>query len=318
MFTILRQAFRRTAQNWQIVLFIFLVNFTLGLIVAFPSFNIIKAESEQSLAFEKLIKDFDFTVFYDFMHKNGKSMVSIIPVIFALSGFYIVLNIFFSGGILSQFTIRDNFKLSEFLKNSFHYFFKFFLLFLIQFVFVIISLMAAFVVFAFFGVIADGKTEPTFVAWMIFPSTFTFFFITFLLNVGDYSRILLHRDEFLNPWKAFWKATEYIFRNFKTMQVHWAIVVVGFVLILAYLMLESTIGMTSDFRICLMFFIQQFFIFCRVFIRTWNLSNAFDFVSLRPIPLTPKPFIIETIFKEEVSQETPTNEEHASETKLSE
>jgi hypothetical protein len=318
MFTILRQAFRRTAQNWQIVLVIFLVNFTLGLIVAFPSFSIIKAESEQSLAFEKLIKDFDFTVFYDFMHKNGKSLVSIMPVSLLLAGLYTILNIFFSGGILSQFTIRDTFKLSEFLKNSWHYFLRFFVLFIVQIIFLIIALLATFIVFGIFGVIADGKTEPTFVAWMIFPSAFTFFIITFLLNVGDYARVLLHRDDLLNPWKAFWKATEYIFRNFKTMQVYWAIVLVGFAVILVYLILESTIGMTSGFKIWLMFIIQQFFIFCRVFIRTWNLSNAFDFVSLRPIPLTPKPIIIELIIKEEVSQETQTNKEHNSETKLSE
>jgi hypothetical protein len=318
MFTILRQAFRRTAQNWQIVLVIFLVNFTLGLIVAFPSFSIIKAESEQSLAFEKLIKDFDFTVFYDFMHKNGKSLVSIMPVSLLLAGLYTILNIFFSGGILSQFTIRDTFKLSEFLKNSWHYFLRFFVLFIVQIIFLIIALLATFIVFGIFGVIAEGKTEPTFVAWMIFPSAFTFFIITFLLNVGDYARVLLHRDDLLNPWKAFWKATEYIFRNFKTMQVYWAIVLVGFAVILVYLILESTIGMTSGFKIWLMFIIQQFFIFCRVFIRTWNLSNAFDFVSLRPIPLTPKPIIIELIIKEEVSQETQTNKEHNSETKLSE
>ena len=318
MFTILRQAFRRTAQNWQIVLVIFLVNFTLGLIVAFPSFSIIKAESEQSLAFEKLIKDFDFTVFYDFMHKNGKSLVSIMPVSLLLAGLYTILNIFFSGGILSQFTIRDTFKLSEFLKNSWHYFLRFFVLFIVQIIFLIIALLATFIVFGIFGVIAEGKTEPTFVAWMIFPSAFTFFIITFLLNVGDYARVLLHRDDLLNPWKAFWKATGYIFRNFKTMQVYWAIVLVGFAVILVYLILESTIGMTSGFKIWLMFIIQQFFIFCRVFIRTWNLSNAFDFVSLRPIPLTPKPIIIELIIKEEVSQETQTNKEHNSETKLSE
>lgn len=318
MFTILRQAFRRTAQNWQIVLVIFLVNFTLGLIVAFPSFSIIKAESEQSLAFEKLIKDFDFTVFYDFMHKNGKSLISLIPIGFLLAGLYTILNIFFSGGILSQFTIRDTFKLSEFLKNSWHYFLRFFVLFIVQIIFLIIALLATFIVFGIFGVIAEGKTEPTFVAWMIFPSAFTFFIITFLLNVGDYARVLLHRDDLLNPWKAFWKATGYIFRNFKTMQVYWAIVLVGFAVILVYLILESTIGMTSGFKIWLMFIIQQFFIFCRVFIRTWNLSNAFDFVSLRPIPLTPKPIIIELIIKEEVSQETQTNKEHNSETKLSE
>ena len=170
---------------------------------------------------------------------------------------------------------------------------------MLQVVFLIIALIAIFVVFGIFGVIADGKTEPTFVAWMIFPSAFAFFIITFLLNVGDYARVLLHRDDLLNPWKAFWKATEYIFQNFKTMQVYWAIVVVGFLVVLIYLFLESAIGMTSGFKIWLMFIIQQFFIFCRVFIRTWNLSNAFDFVSLRPIPLTTKPLIIEPEIIEE-------------------
>lgn len=318
MFTILRQAFRRTAQNWQIVLVIFLVNFTLGLIIAFPSFSIIKAESEQSLAFEKLIKDFDFTVFYDFMHKNGKSLISMIPVSLVLSGFYIALNIFFSGGILSQFTIRDTFKLGEFLKNSGHYFLRFFLLFLLQVILLVLAVLLVFIAYGVFGVIADGKTEPTFVAWMIFPSAFAFFIITFLLNVGDYARVLLHRDELLNPWKAFWKATEYIFRNFKTMQIYWAVVVVSFAVMLVYLFLESSIGMTSGFKIWLMFIIQQFFIFCRVFIRTWNLSNAFDFISLRPIPLTPKPIIIEPEIIEEASQESQTDEEQDSETKLSE
>lgn len=318
MFTILRQAFRRTAQNWQIVLVIFLVNFTLGLIVAFPSFSIIKAESEQSLAFEKLIKDFDFTVFYDFMHKNGKSLVSLIPVGFLLAGIYTLLNIFFSGGILSQFTIRDTFKLSEFLKNSWHYFRKFFLLSLIQFISLILGYIAILTMFGIFVAISDGKTEPTFVAWMIFPCAFTFFIITFLLNVGDYAKVLLHRDDLLNPWKAFEKAADYVFRNFKTMQVYWAIVLVGFAIMLVYLMLESTIGMTSGFKIWLMFVIQQFFIFCRIFIRTWNLSNAFDFVSLRPIPLTPKPIIIEPQIIEESSQEAQIDEEQGSENKLSE
>jgi len=318
MFTILRQAFRRTAQNWQIVLFIFLVNFNLGLFIAFPSFNIIKAESEQSLAFEKLITDFDFTVFYDFMQKNGKSLVSLIPVSFLLAGLYALLNIFFSGGILSQFKVRDTFKLSEFLKNSWHYFLRFFVLFIIQIISIILGLIAILTMFLVFGAIADGKTEPTFLAWMIFPSAFTFYYITYLLNVGDYARVLLHRDNLLNPWRAFWKATEYIFRNFKTMQVYWAIVVVGFAIMLVYLMLESTIGMTSGFKIWLMFLIQQFFIFCRIFIRTWNLSNAFDFVSLRPIPLTPKPIIIEPEFIEETSQKAQIDEEQSSENKLSE
>jgi hypothetical protein len=102
------------------------------------------------------------------------------------------------------------------------------------------------------------------------------------------------------------------------MQIYWAVVVVNLVVMLVYLFLESSIGMTSGFKIWLMFIIQQFFILCRVFIRTWNLSNAFDFVSLRPIPLTPKPIVIEPEVIEEVSQEPETDKEQDSTTKLSE
>ena len=70
MFTILRQAFRRTAQNWKIVLLIFLVNLGLGLFIAFPAFNILQTESQNSLAFDNLVADFDFTVISDFLRNT--------------------------------------------------------------------------------------------------------------------------------------------------------------------------------------------------------------------------------------------------------
>lgn len=313
MFTILRQAFRRTAQNWKIVLLIFFINLCLGLCLAFPAFNILQTESNHSLAFNNLISDFDFTVFTDFLNKNSKSLKPLLPITFITTAFYICLNIFFSGGILSQFTIRDTFRLSDFFKNSAHYFLNFLLIFLIQLVLNIIALITSIVLFGVFGTIADGKTEPTFVAWMIPPFIFMVFCVTFLLNVGDYAKVLLHRDELLNPWKAFWKAFVYIFKNLKTMSIYWAVLLVAGILMLFYLWLESISGMTSGITIWLFFLVQQAFIFCRVFIRIWNLSNAYDYVSLRPIPITHRPVIIETVVEEEVK-----NEEGQEENKLSE
>jgi hypothetical protein len=285
MLTILRQAFRRTRQNWQIVLVLFLVNFCLGLILAFPTFNILQTESQNSLAFDNLIADFDFTVFSDFLRKSGKSLMPLLPIALFLTFVYTLLNIFFTGGILSQFTDRHTFSLNEFLKNSFRYFLRFFLLFLVQMLFFVIAFFVIIVVFGIFGAIGYGNTEPKFFAWLIPAILFAAFYITYLLNVGEYAKVILHKDDALNPWKAFWRASKYVNQNFKTMQVYWSVLLVSFLLLLLYLLLESSIGMTSGFTIWLMFLIQQIFVFCRTFVKVWNLSNAFDYLSLKPIPL---------------------------------
>jgi hypothetical protein len=317
MFTILTQAFRRTIQNWPIVLLIFIVNFCLGLCLAFPAFNILQTESNQSLAFDNLITGFDFTIFSDFLTKGGKSLKSLLPIGFALTALYAILNVFFSGGILSQFTLRETFRVSDFLRNSAKYFFKFLLIFLIQIVFLIFAIIVSLVIYSIFGAIAYGKIEPIFMAWMIPPTVFMLFYITFLLNVGDYAKVLLHRDTLLNPWNAFWKASTYVFTNFKTMYIYWSVLMASVILLLFYLWLESATGMTSGFTIWLFFVVQQVFVFCRVFLRTWNLSNAFDFVSLRPIPLTPKPIIVAPAIVEESSETAETDDDTATATKLS-
>jgi hypothetical protein len=76
--------------------------------------------------------------------------------------------------------------------------------------------------------------------------------------------------------------------------------------------------MTSGFTIWLMFFVQQAFIFGRVFIRIWNLSNAFDYLSLRPIPLTVKPLTIMVNTAEAITNEEISIEDNKQENKLSE
>jgi hypothetical protein len=317
MFTILRQAFRRTAQNWKIVLLIFFINCCLGLCFAFPAFNVLKSESQNSLAFNSLITGFDFTVFSDFLNVNGKSLKQLLPISFILTAVFLALNIFFSGGILSQFTIRDTFRISDFFKNSAHYFLKFLLIAFIQLLFILITLIVSIIFFGVFGAIADDKTEPIFMLWMIPPFVFMAFYITFLINTGDYAKVLLHRDALLNPWGAFWKASSYVFSNFMTMYIYWAVVLVSVVLLLLYLWLEGATGMTSGFMIWAFFVVQQVFVFCRTFLRTWQLSNAYDYVSLRPIPITEKPIFIEQAIETEVNPE-PNSDNEATEIKLSE
>src|SRR6218665_2060064 len=118
MFTILSQAFNRTARNWKMVLTVFIVNLSLGLILAAPLYNVLQTEANSSLEFNKLIGGFDLTVIIDFLSKSGKALPKFWLLGFVLSLLYLVLNIFFAGGILSQFALRGTFRINEFLKNS--------------------------------------------------------------------------------------------------------------------------------------------------------------------------------------------------------
>jgi hypothetical protein len=287
MFTILSQAFNRTARNWKMVLTVFIVNLVLGLILATPLYNVLQSEAQGSLEFNKLVADFNFTIIIDFLTQSGKALRPFWLLGFILSLIYLVLNIFFAGGILSQFALRGTFRLNEFFRNSLHYFSKFFLVFLIE---LVALLGVCLVTFIFLGVsliASEGSTEPVQMAWLAPSFLISGFLFTVVLNIGNYAKVILFKNFSLNVWLGFWKAANYIFHNFKTMRIYWAILVVAAILVLIYLFLESAIGMTSAFRIFVMFIIQQVFIFGRVFLKMWMLSGAFEYLTLKPVPITP-------------------------------
>jgi hypothetical protein len=294
MFTILSQAFNRTARNWKMVLTVFIVNLALGLMLAAPLYNVLQSEAQGSLEFNKLIGGFDLTVIIDFLSTSGKKLPPFWLLGFVLSLLYLVLNIFFAGGILSQFALRGTFRISDFLKNSAQYFGKFLLVFLIE----LVALLGVCIIsFIFLGVVllvSDGSTEPVQMAWLTPFFLISGFLFTIVLNIGNYAKVILFKNLSLNAWLGFWKATNYIFQNFKTMRIYWAIIAVAIILVLVYLFLESAIGMNSPFKIFVMFIVQQAFIFGRVFIKMWMLSGAFDYITLKPVPLAPAPIFVIT------------------------
>lgn len=289
MFTILSQAFNRTARNWKMVLTVFIVNISLGLILATPLYNVLQSEAQGSLEFNKLISGFDLTVIIDFLSKSGKSLPPFWLLGFALSVIYLILNIFFAGGILSQFALRGTFRLNEFFRNCTHYFGKFLLVFLIELVALLGVCIISFIFLGISLLASDGSTEPVQMAWLTPSLLISGFMFTVVLNIGNYAKVILFKNFSLNAWLGFWKATNYIFHNFKTMRIYWAILVVAVILVLFYLFLESAIGLSSAFKIFVMFIVQQAFIFGRVFLKMWMLSGAFDYLSLKPIPIAPAP-----------------------------
>jgi len=289
MFTIISQAFNRTAQNWKMVLTVFFINLLLGLILARPAYTTLKSESQQSLEFDKLVPDFDFTVLIDFLNKSSTALTPFWTLGIILSLVYLILNVFFAGGILTQFAQRGTFRLMDFFKNSAQYFGKFLLVFLLEVAVILAILIFSIILLGIFIIAADGSTEPMYMAWLTPPFLIIGFLLTVVLNIGNYAKVILFKNITLNAWDGFWKATNYIFQNFKTMRIYWAIILIAVIFLLVYLFLESAIGMTSGFKIFIMFIIQQVFIFGRVFLKMWTLSGAFEYLSLKPIPIPIQP-----------------------------
>ncbi|RYU92625.1 hypothetical protein [Emticicia agri] len=292
MFTILSQAFNRTARNLKMVLTVFIVNIALGLILAVPLYNVLQVEADSSIEFNRLINGFDLTVIIDFLNKSGKSLPPFWLLGFVLSLIYLVLNIFFAGGILSQFALRGTFRISEFLKNSMQYFGRFFLVFLIEAVALVGVCIVAFILLGVSLIASGDSTEPVQMAWLTPSLLVSGFLFTVVLNIGNYAKVILFKNLSLNAWLGFWKATSYIFQNFKTMRIYWAILVVAVILVLVYLFLESAIGMNSALKIFVMFIVQQAFVFGRVFMKMWMLSGAFEYLTLKPVPIPPSPVLV--------------------------
>ncbi|WP_337041792.1 hypothetical protein [Emticicia sp. 17c] len=294
MFTILSQAFNRTAQNWKMVLTVFFINIAIGLILAVPVYNTLQSEAQGSLEFNKLITEFNLTVIIDFLGKSKKALKPFWALGFSLSFIYLILNVFFAGGILNQFATRGTFTLTNFFRQSAQCFGRFLLVFLIEAVALLGVLVVSVICIGVSIIAGDGSTEPIQMAWLAPSFLVSAFLLTIALNIGNYAKVILFKNLSLSVWVGFWKATNYIFQNFKTMRIYWAILAVALLLVLVYLFLESAIGMTSAVKIFIMFVIQQLFVFGRVFLKMWTLSGAFEYLSLKPIPLaiaTPKPVV---------------------------
>lgn len=286
MFTILSQAFKRTSRNWKMVLTVFILNLSLGLILATPLYNMLQTESQNSLEFEKLLTGFDFTVISDFLSQGRKSLRPFWLLSLALSAIYLILNIFFAGGILAQFTKRGSFTLDNFFKNSAQHFGRFLLVFLFELVALLGVAIISFVCMGISLLASEGSTEPVQLAWLTPALLFSGFLLTIVLNIGHYAKVILFKNISVSAWAGFWKAAGYLLHNFKTMRIYWAILIMAVALVLLYLFIESAIGMTSAFKIGIMFILQQVFIFCRVFVKIWMLSGAFEYLSLKPIHIT--------------------------------
>lgn len=250
----------------------------LGLLVALPLFSTLTAEDADSLAPLQMLPGFDYTVYSDFMAQNDKAVSPLLRVGRWVGVAYLLLSVFFAGGILYRFAQPGpSFRMVDFWRASSTYFGRYLRLLGVTVLFV----FSAGLIWLVIGALAIIALTDTFTERGLFgigASAFGLFSIavTFILCVGDYAKVIMFREDETGAFRAFGTASRFVWRHLPTTYGrYWLLIGLGTGLFGLYFVLDELIGMTNWLTIGLMLLIQQGFILSRIILKIWNLGIAY-------------------------------------------
>ncbi|MFD1144029.1 hypothetical protein ACFQ4C_23085 [Larkinella insperata] len=273
-------SFQLIRRSWRMVLWLYGVNFLMSLLVLLPAYATFRRDMGASLEYLKLLNGFDFTVYSDFRHNHGSATNSLLTVGFWLGLLYLLISVFFTGGLLQQVASatdrRQTFRLSRFLAAGAQGFGRFFRLFLCVSSFIFL-LSVVFLLAGGLSALALTKTlneeELSYVA-LAFLLVFALSALL-ALCVGDYAKIRLFRRDETRAVFAFWVSMRFLFSRVRVTFGNYLLLIgVGLACFGVYFLLESWIVTRGWAEIALLFLIQQLFIISRTFLKVWVLATA--------------------------------------------
>ena len=269
--------FRSASKSKKLALLIYIITLCLVLCLAIPFGNTIEKETGNSTAFTSLLKDFDYTVYKDFMNQYSKAVEPYLSVAVWAGFFYLLFTIFFEGGILTILKRREKkYSLNTFWKGSAEYFSRFFRLAIYSVAFQIIIFLVIYIPLVNILDSVYDTVDSEVPLFYILLSGIIILFI-FVLTVTDYSKIMMVENDNNRPFKTFFKSFAFVLRHFpSTYFLYLILLLFPVLLFIIYFKVEGIIGMSSGIGIFAVFIIQQLFIWCRVFIKIWILGSELN------------------------------------------
>lgn len=290
------QGWKRVNQFKKMWLFIFLVNIIFALILAFPMQKTLQDSFGNSLVEDNMRKEFDYGWYRHFQYE-GKGLSGAFFAfvggwgavvenldrlvtgelfsqhysLMALGIIYLLLNIFFMGGIIGLYNTPDTkFTIAQFLSQAGTYFGRFFRLFVISlpfYIFLVYMLRARLTMSIFTSMIDKNVEWPSFL--MSLGVNILALFLLCLINmIFDYAKISTVVQQGKSMLRQTGRAIKFVFKNFsKTLRLYYLIFIVGIILVAIYALIESHFDQTILASLIFIFLIQQLFILGKIWIR---------------------------------------------------
>ncbi len=253
------------------VILLYTINLLVAGIVAWGFQSVLSTTLGDSLSFERLIKDFDYTVFSDFLAKDAGRVQALISQLGWLLFFYSLVSTMLGGGTIAVLhNGQTKFSLGFFFENCGVYFFRFFRLLL---VFAALLAIAGIVTMAglgfLFGILASNAVSEVWPFTLGVICVLVFLFVVMLVvMMADYAKVATVVHDRTAMVREAGRAISFVFRHFlSTTLLQLSVVVLVLAGIALYLITEHTFGMETPLTILLLFIIQQLSVGLKIYTR---------------------------------------------------
>jgi len=273
-------------------LVLFLLIFLLALMVAVPFADVFGTSIGKSLEINKLLPQYDHTVWSDFMNAYGGQTTGISSQVSWMLPAFMLLYIFLSGGIVKSYdALPERFSARRFMSACTYYFWRFFRLFGWMLLFQ--GLLAALLYGGAFLLVLGGswsnmQSEQTLINTVRILLPIHLFLATFLAMVGDYTKVRMVKNDtywaLVEFGRSFGMCIRYFFRTYLAYFLDILLLVGLYVL---YVFVADKIGMAGKAAILAMVVIQTLVMFFRLGTRLFALgsvSRMYDAIQLKENP----------------------------------
>ena len=267
---------KRTITSFKMITVIYTITLLLAMMITFPFRSSLKKMVGHSLLPEDLLYNFNFTIFEDLIRNYGDSVMPFIQIMFWVGIVYLIFTVFFSGGILNIFHYEKNrFSMQAFFEGAGKYFLRFFRLLILTF---LLNIIIAIVVYFPLSLVLSGysetATEKTVFFIVLFGIVIHLLLVILSLIISDYAKIKIVVDDTNKVFKTFWESIKFTFNHLVSTYILYILLLLfPTALIVIYYFVEKPINMDSIRIILIMFFIQQIFIWLRIFSKVWFLRS---------------------------------------------
>lgn len=222
-------------------------------------------EMQMSGAFIKTLANFVYDFFVRWELNLGPT-----SLLFFLSLLYVCTNTFLAGGFIGIYAKDYPSTFTEFLMDGARYFGKFFR----------VALVALILYYLFYAFIVDllnnsiqswtqneaSETVPY--RYYMVRNVLVLFLVSLLSMIFDYARVRMVVDERTSSLGAFIAGARFAFANFaSTYGLYVLLIVIGFILIALYAIVESLIPQNSYWPLVLLFVVQQLYMLFRLWLK---------------------------------------------------
>ncbi len=253
-------------------------NFIFAYLLTLPISMMLSNALDRTTAAEKILQAFDFTIFISIINDYGIGL-TFSRLLITIGLFYLVLNIFFAGGVLEVFVEGKRFQLADFFSGCIKYFYRFLRLFLISLLFLggvfIVNLLLS----TLSGLLTENATtEHAGILLFVLRMAIVVFLLAFTNMIFDYAKIVTIVNDYYGMIKTVKLTLMFVRMSLlKTIGLYALYFFTAIIIVLIYLLISSLIHITDGFTVLLFFILSQVYMFAKIWIRISFFAGQYSF-----------------------------------------